>query len=63
MKVLLVNGSSHKNGGTVHSLRIVEKAINEAGVETEWFQLGTKPVRGCIDCERCAETFRDLQLS
>ena len=58
MKVLLVNGSSHKDGGTVHSLKIVEKAINDAGVDTEWFQLGNKPVRGCISCERCAETFR-----
>ena len=46
MKVLLVNGSSHKDGGTVHSLKIVEKAINDAGVDTEWFQLGNKPVRG-----------------
>ncbi|MBO4312545.1 MAG: flavodoxin family protein [Desulfovibrionaceae bacterium] len=58
MKVLLVNGSSHRNGGTVHSLKIVEAALNESGVDTEWFQLGARPVRGCIDCRKCAETFR-----
>ena len=58
MRVLLVNGSSHKDGGTVHSLKIVEKAINDSGIETEWFQLGNKPVRGCISCERCSESFR-----
>lgn len=58
MKVLLVNGSSHKNGGTVHSLGLVEKAINESGVDTGWFQLGNKPVRGCIDCRACEKTSR-----
>ena len=58
MKVLLVNGSSHKNGGTVHSLSIVERAIQDEVLETEWFQLGNKPVRGCIACESCAKTSR-----
>ena len=58
MKVLLVNGSSHKDGGTVHSLKLVEKALREGGVDTEWFHLGNKPVRGCIACEGCAKSYR-----
>lgn len=58
MNVLLVNGSSHQDGGTAHALRLVEKAVNETGVATSWFQLGGGPVRGCVNCLRCAATSR-----
>lgn len=58
MKVLLVNGSSHSKGGTWQALSLVEEALHEKGVETEWFWIGNKPVRGCIDCRKCAETYR-----
>lgn len=58
MKVLLINGSPHNNGETVKTLKIVEEALLKTGIETEWFHIGSKPVRGCIDCGRCAETFR-----
>lgn len=58
MKVLLINGSPHKNGGTVENLKIVEKSLNKNGIITEWFHLGNKPVRGCIDCRQCAKTYR-----
>ena len=58
MKVLLVNGSSHTKGGTAHSISIVEKTLNENGVETVWFQIGNKPVRGCIDCRNCEKNNR-----
>lgn len=58
MKVLLINGSPHKNGGTVENLKTVEESLNKNGITTEWFHLGTKPVRGCIDCRQCAKTHR-----
>lgn len=58
MKVLLINGSSHNNGETVKILKIAENALIKNGIETEWFHIGNKPVRGCIDCNRCSETFR-----
>lgn len=58
MKVLLVNGSSHKNGGTVVALKEVENALQKNGVETVWFQLGNKSVHGCIDCRKCEKTNR-----
>lgn len=58
MKALLVNGSSRKNGGTAASLRLVEQALHENGIDTEWFHIGDRPVRGCIDCRCCAKTFR-----
>ena len=58
MRVLLANGSPHANGFTAHQLRLVEEALREEGVETVWWQLGTRPVRGCIDCQRCERTHR-----
>ena len=57
-KVLLINGSPHKNGNTAAALKIMEKELQGSGIETLWFQLGAKPVRGCIACERCAGTHR-----
>ena len=37
MKVLLVNGSPHKNGCTYTALCEVAKALNEENIETEIF--------------------------
>ena len=56
--VLLVNGSPHKNGNTAAALKEVESALNENGVDTVWFQLNAKPVRGCIGCGNCAREHR-----
>jgi multimeric flavodoxin WrbA len=58
MKVLLVNGSPRIHGETAASLAIVEKILQEEGIETSWFQLGTEPVRGCCHCNRCSKTNR-----
>ena len=58
MKVLVLNGSPHKAGTTDRALSIVEAAMAKAGVESERMWIGNKPVRGCIACERCAETGR-----
>ena len=55
MKVLLVNGSPHKNGCTYTGLCEVEKTLNEAGIETEIFWIGTKPIMGCVACYKCRE--------
>lgn len=53
MKVLLVNGSPHQNGCTYRALTEVEKVLNEQGIETEWVNVGTKDIRGCIACLYC----------
>lgn len=53
MKVILVNGSPHEKGCTYTALREAEKALNAGGVETEIFQLGKKPVSGCLGCGAC----------
>ena len=53
MKVLLVNGSPHKEGCTYTALKEVEKTLNEEGIETEIFWIGIKPIAGCIACKTC----------
>lgn len=53
MKVLLVNGSPHKNGCTHTALNIVADVLHEEGIETEEFWIGIKPIGGCIGCHQC----------
>ena len=53
MKVLLINGSAHEHGCTYTALCEMEKALREEGVETEIFQLGSAPIRGCTGCGAC----------
>ena len=53
MKVLLINGSPHKEGCTYTALDVVAKSLQEEGVETEIFQIGNKPVAGCMGCGAC----------
>ncbi|MBR4999252.1 MAG: NAD(P)H-dependent oxidoreductase, partial [Clostridia bacterium] len=47
MKVLLINGSPHKEGCTFTALNEVSKTLEKNGIETEIFQIGTKPIAGC----------------
>lgn len=55
MKVLLVNGSPHREGCIHTSLSEVAGALERNGVETEIFWIGNRPVQGCIGCWRCRE--------
>ncbi len=55
MKVLLVNGSPHREGCTYTALREVAKELNNEGIETEIFWIGIKPISGCIACHKCSE--------
>lgn len=56
MKVILVNGSPHKQGCTYTALEEIKKTLEKNGVETEEFWLGNKPTAGCIGCGSCIET-------
>lgn len=58
MKVLLVNGSPHKNGCTQTALEEVATQLNQEGIETEFFWLGVKPIMGCVGCGRCSASKR-----
>lgn len=55
MKVLLINGSPHANGCTYTALSEVAKTLDAEGIETQIFQIGKGPVRGCIACGGCAK--------
>ena len=55
MKVLLVNGSPHKEGSTFTALSEAAESLKKNGIETEIFHIGTDPVRGCTACRKCAE--------
>ena len=54
MKVLLINGSPHKNGTTFAALSEVATTLNQEGVETEIVQVGHLAIRGCIGCYACS---------
>lgn len=56
MKVLLVNGSPHREGCTHAALSEVADTLNKQGIETEIFWIGNKPIGGCIACLKCRET-------
>lgn len=55
MKVLLLNGSPNANGCTFTALSEIEKVLRNHDIETELFQIGKKPVVGCIACRKCKE--------
>ncbi len=55
MKVLLLNGSTRKNGCTYLALCEVEKTLQAEGVETKLVQMGSVPIRDCIGCKHCAD--------
>lgn len=48
MKVLLINGSPHKNGCTFTALSEIAKTLQECGVDSEIFHIGAAPIRGCM---------------
>ncbi len=53
MKVLLVNGSPHKNGCTYTALCEVAKGLESEGIEFEILQLGNGDIPGCRGCGYC----------
>jgi len=56
MKVLLINGSPHKEGSVFTALSEVATELNKQGIETEIFHIGNQPIMGCTACGACAET-------
>lgn len=56
MKVLLVNGSPHKQGCTHRALTEIATALENEGIDSEIFWIGAKPAAGCMACGRCRET-------
>lgn len=53
MKVVLVNGSPNAHGCTYTGLSIIKEQLAAHGVDSEIFQVGKKPIAGCIACRVC----------
>ncbi|MCF0202016.1 MAG: flavodoxin family protein [Bacteroidaceae bacterium] len=62
-RVLLINGSSRKEGNTFLALSEAARKLNECGVETDIEWIGNKAMQGCTACGSCKEkghcVFRD----
>lgn len=52
-KILLINGSPHQKGCTYTALSEAASALNEEGIETSFYWIGSKPIGGCIGCFQC----------
>lgn len=55
MKVLLFNGSPHKEGCTYTALKEIQKTLTEEGIDSEIYQIGTEPVSACRACYACGK--------
>ena len=56
MKAVAINGSPRKGGNTELLLKQVLTPLTDAGWDTEFIQLGGKPIRGCQACYQCFKT-------
>ena len=55
MHVLLLNGSPNAEGCTFTALSEIAATLKAENITSEIFQLGKKPVRGCVACGVCSE--------
>ncbi len=55
MKVLLINGSSRKNGSTAAALSEVAAELENNGISTETVFIGNEGIRDCMACGKCVE--------
>ena len=58
MKVLLFNGSIHKEGTTYTALKEIVDTLQQEGIESEIVWIGAQPVQDCIVCGKCRELHR-----
>ena len=58
MKVLLFNGSPHKNGCTYTALEEIAKTLKEEGIDSEIYQIGIGSITPCRACSACAKLGR-----
>lgn len=55
MKVLLFNGSPHKNGCTYTALEEIAKTLKEEGIDSEIYQIGIGSITPCRGCGACSK--------
>jgi multimeric flavodoxin WrbA len=62
MKAVAINGSPRPGGNTEILLKQALAPLAAAGWETEFIQIGGKPIRGCLACYQCFKK-KDFQCS
>ena len=55
MNVLMINGSPRGNGNTAVALKEMKQIFTQEGIEVTELNVGSKAIRGCIACGKCAE--------
>ncbi len=55
MKVLLINGSCHKDGTTFTALKEIANTLKKDNIDSEIIQLGPDAQQDCIACGYCRE--------
>lgn len=55
MKVLIVNGSPHREGNVSVAVAELRRTFEAEGVTVECVELGVKRVSGCLGCYKCAK--------
>ncbi len=58
MKVLLVNGSPHKEGCTYTALKTIAEQLEQEGIDSEIYYIGTDALHPCMACRACAKLGR-----
>ena len=53
MKVLIINGSPHKNGTTARAISELAGSLKNEGVDSEIIHVGLEDIRGCVACLGC----------
>jgi multimeric flavodoxin WrbA len=56
MQVLMINGGPHEKGCTYTALSEVAGQLEKEGIETDFFHIGSKAIRGCIGCGGCMQS-------
>lgn len=54
MKVLLFNGSPHKQGCTYTALKEIARTLKDEGIDSEIFHVGNDAIVSCRACRACA---------
>ncbi len=58
MKVLLINGSPHKQGCTYTALQEIAATLEEEGIGSEIYQIGSESIAPCRACYACGKIGR-----